>query len=137
MPRKKNDQPAAAESATLTKVEAVRRALAELGKNAMPLQIQSFLKERLGVEMTVNHISNCKSEILRKSHKKKKGKGKTATPTATTAAATEVQPASQPRTAVKPAAGALNVPEIVITVKDLVSRLGADGLHSLIDALAR
>lgn len=61
----------------MSKMEAVRKALAELGSDAMPMRIQEFVKERFNLEMTVNHISNCKSEIARQATK-----GKTATPKA-------------------------------------------------------
>ena len=64
MARKKNDG--------MTKLEAVRQALSELGKDAMPTQIKGFVKERFGLEMTTDHISTAKSDIRRRAG----GKGK-------------------------------------------------------------
>ena len=51
------------------KAEAVRRALAKLGKKALPGEIQDFIKTHYGVEMTTKVISVYKSKLV-----KKKGK---------------------------------------------------------------
>ena len=51
------------------KAEAIRRALAKLGKKALPAEIQDFIKTHFGVEMTTKVISVYKSKLL-----KKKGK---------------------------------------------------------------
>jgi hypothetical protein len=61
-----NDQ---VEEKLTNKAEAIRRALAKLGKKAMPLEIQDFIKTNFGVEMTTKVISVYKSKLL-----KKKGK---------------------------------------------------------------
>ena len=53
-------------------MDAVREALRQLGWDAKPAQIQGFIKEKFGVEMTLDHISNYKSDIRRKSGKGKK-----------------------------------------------------------------
>src|SRR5579859_5303425 len=50
----------------ITKREAVRQALAALGNDAMPVRIQGWVKEHLGVEMTAGHVSTTKGELLRK-----------------------------------------------------------------------
>jgi hypothetical protein len=60
-----------AEKTSITKKEAVRQALAKLGNHAMPLQIRDFVKQQFSIDMTNDHISVCKGEIL-----KKAGKGK-------------------------------------------------------------
>src|SRR2546421_6915247 len=51
---------------SMTKTEAVRRALAEFGPIAKLSEMQSFIKDRFGVEMSTNHISTSRGEILRK-----------------------------------------------------------------------
>jgi hypothetical protein len=51
------------------KAEAIRRALAKLGKKAMPTEIQDLIKTNFGVEMTTQVISVYKSKLV-----KKKGK---------------------------------------------------------------
>jgi hypothetical protein len=50
----------------ITKTDAVRQALAALGNDAMPVRIQGWVKDNLGVEMTSGHVSTTKGEILRK-----------------------------------------------------------------------
>jgi hypothetical protein len=108
-----------------TKREAVERALASLGRDAKPKRIQVFVKERFGIDMSPDHISNYKSDIRRRKGKKRKGKGgrPAAAPTA---------PAAGPRTA----PGAIPLADIDLA-KGLVERLGAKRLHALIDVLAR
>jgi hypothetical protein len=111
----------------ITKMEGVRRTLRELGNNAMPLQIQDHLKRHFGIDMTVAHISNYKSEILSKKKGKRKGARKSAAKTPAPSA-----PASAPAKG----AAAINLEDIQIT-KALVARVGADQLRSLVDLLAR
>src|SRR5262249_11549151 len=57
----------------ISKQEAVRRALKAMGRDATPTQMQPYIKEHFGIEMSTNHISSSKGMIL---HKKKTGKGK-------------------------------------------------------------
>jgi hypothetical protein len=47
-------------------MDAVRRALDELGKDAMPKDIQRHIQERYGIAMTPEHVSTYKSSLLRK-----------------------------------------------------------------------
>jgi hypothetical protein len=114
----------------MTKMEGVRRTLRELGKNAMPLQIQDHLKKQFGIDMTVAHISNYKSEILRK----KKGKGKRGRKAAAMIPA-EAK-ASAPVSAPGKGTGGFSLEDIQ-TTKALVGRIGADRLRTLIDVLAK
>src|SRR5262249_47642740 len=51
------------------KAEAIRRALAKLGKKAMPAEIQDYIRVNFGVEMPTKVISVYKSKLT-----KKKGK---------------------------------------------------------------
>ena len=60
----------------LTKIEAVRQALAKLGKNAKPLELQGYIKKEFGIEMTADHVSTSKGDILRKKAAKGKSKSK-------------------------------------------------------------
>ena len=55
-----------------SKAEAVRRALAELGKRATPTEIQNFVHSRFGVEMTAKVISVYKSKLGGKSSRGKR-----------------------------------------------------------------
>jgi hypothetical protein len=128
----------------ITKQEAVRRALKVMGRAATPSQMQPYIKENFGIEMTTGHISTAKGTLLRK---KKAGKGRRAKGPATQEAAAgegnEKKPAA-------PAAAARKTPpaerggreagiplEDILYVKGLVGRFGPDQLHSLIDAFAR
>jgi hypothetical protein len=54
------------------KTEAVRRALAKLGKRAMPADIQAFVEANFGVEMTTQLISVYKSRLVKKRGRKGK-----------------------------------------------------------------
>jgi hypothetical protein len=109
----------------MTKQEAVRQALSELGNDAKPTQIKGFVKERFGIEMTTDHISTAKGDILRKAG----GKGKSVAkkPAQVQSAATANSSGSK-----------TGIPlEDILSVKDLVGRLGAEPLRTLIDAFAK
>lgn len=122
---------------TMSKMEAVRKALKELGKDAKPIQIQSYVKERFGIDMSADHCSNYKSVILRKS----KGKGKrlvqqaaarsTETPESSTGTN---RPTARPQSNAKSASISL---EDVEATKALIGRVGVDNLRKLIDLLTR
>jgi hypothetical protein len=112
-----------------TRMDAVRQALATLGKDATRADIQKFVKDQHGFAMTLDHISTCKGEI-----RKEKGRSKSALtkqPPATKVVST--QPA--------PSAAARQAPGISLedieTVKDLVDRVGATSLTKLISVMAR
>jgi hypothetical protein len=113
----------------ITKMEAVRRALSELGKKAMPIQIQAWVKEKYGIAMSADHVSVCKGTILRKA----RGKRKAAAVTQPSAAQNS-EPPEQARPA--PYGNAISLDDIA-TVKSLVGRVGADSLKKLVDVLAR
>jgi hypothetical protein len=61
------------------KMDAVRQALGELGKDAKPRDIQQHIQERYGIAMTPEHVSTYKSSLLRKGKgrrgRKPKGEG--------------------------------------------------------------
>jgi hypothetical protein len=115
----------------ITKQEAVRRALAHFGKDGKPAQMQGWIKQQLGIDMSTDHISTAKGMILRKAGgKAKKSVAKKAAP---------VQPAAASTSPPKPTGGkAGGIPlEDILAVKELVGRLGARPLHTLIDAFAK
>jgi hypothetical protein len=120
----------------MTKKEAVRRALARLGRDAKPAAIQPFVKKEFGIDMTAAHITTAKGEILRKAAKGKPGPKKAA-PSAPKAAA----PAATAPTRAPAASKAGNASGVALqdlqAVKDLVGRVGAESLRSLIDLFAR
>jgi hypothetical protein len=110
----------------ITKIEAVRRALSKLGKDASRPDIQKFVKDNYGHQMTLDHISNCKGEL-----RKRKGPAKTAVAHHPAAAKPETK---KPTT--RPQAHGISLTDIE-TVKGLVGRVGANSLKKLIDVMAR
>jgi hypothetical protein len=119
----------------ITKIEAVKQALAKLGKAASRPDIRKFVKANYGLQMTLDHISNCKGEL-----RKKKGAAKSAVSQQPAKAAVSQQPAAQKQEPKQPASGpkghAIGLEDIA-TVKDLVERVGAGSLRKLIDVMAR
>jgi hypothetical protein len=148
----------------ITQKEAVRRALAHFGSDALPLQMQPWIKQRFGIDLSNNHISTYKGEIRNEA-----GKGKVPAPAPKAAAAAApaaekpaapaakkpaaAKPTSKKPPAAKPqvqhavarsnaspkgsgAAGSISLGDIE-TVKGLIGRVGAEQLRSLIDLLAR
>jgi hypothetical protein len=110
----------------ITKIEAVKQALSKLGKDASRPDIQKFVKDNYGHQMTLDHISNCKGEI-----QKKKGHLKGAV---TKHVATPKSEPKKPTT--RPQAHGISLTDIE-TVKNLVERVGANSLKKLIDVMAR
>jgi hypothetical protein len=147
-------------------MDAVKAALAHLGNEARPLDIQSFVKTKYNISMTADHISNYKGEILRRAKAtakpaaakkpaatKKPASPKAASPKAAAPKAAALKPAAKPSAhkpavakaaAHKPAPAAkgpasvsgVSLPDIK-TVKDLVHRVGANELRTLIDLLSK
>jgi hypothetical protein len=120
-----------AQGKKITKHEAVRRALATLGQMAMPLDIQRFVKEQFGLDMTTDHISVSKGKIL---HERPRGKttGKKKPAPKQTAPEVQRQPAAKTGTG----AGTISLQDIA-TVKDLLRRVGGGELRSLVELLDR
>jgi hypothetical protein len=147
MAEKKNGQATAgtqqgqgAGQATITKQEAVRRALAHFGNDAKPAQMQGWIRDHLGIEMTPGHITTAKGEILRKAGVKgKQGAKKPAAPKVAVEKAGPNKPAPKPQVQPSPAsrsaANAFPLTDILY-VKGLVERFGPSPLHTLIDAFA-
>jgi hypothetical protein len=128
----------------ISKQEAVRRALAELGDDAKPTAIRGFVRDRFGIEMGTDHISTAKGEILRKA--RAQGTPAPAKPAVQPSAARQAEPTQAPPAAQAPAtpaapargAGGQAIPlDDILVVKDLVVRLGPGPLRALIDAFAK
>jgi hypothetical protein len=114
----------------VSKKEAVRRALKALGKGATPSALRPWIKQQFGIEMSADHISTAKGEILRKRY----GKGKKKK-TADKAKA----PAHRPEKSAAPPSsvpGTVSLDDVRL-VKDLVARVGPEQLRGLIDLFAR
>ena len=121
----------------VTKIEAVRQALAELGSDATRPQIQEFVKDRFGIQMSTDHISNCKSEIRSKSPQASKAKSAAKKLAAPKAAAK--QPSAKPPAIThtpRATTAGISLPDIE-AVQGLVRRVGADQLRALVDLLGQ
>jgi hypothetical protein len=118
----------------VTKQEAVRRALQELGNDAKPAQMKGWIKQRLGIDMTADHVSTAKGDILRKAGIKGKRKKPGRRPASQAA---EPKPAAQAGPAPTGDDKRANIPlDDILYVKALVGRHGPGPLHTLIDAFA-
>jgi hypothetical protein len=110
-----------------TKMDMVRDALAHFGKKAKPAQMKPYIKDTFGVDMSTDHISTYKGNILRKKGgRKKPGPG----PKGAQAAVADTVHRGPGR---RPSAVSFHD---LNTVKDLLGRVGARELRSLIDLLA-
>ena len=152
-------------TATMTKAAAIQQALVALGKDAKPLQLQTYIKDKFALDISPNHISAAKTDIVRKMTGAAKSaavpaKAAAKTTTAPKPAATKKtvapkpvsqKPVTQKPAAAKPQAKPTPAPAAasngavsgsvaladVATVKALVGRVGATNLKTLIDVLAK
>jgi hypothetical protein len=137
--------PAASEK-KISKMEAVRRAIATLGQDAGRAAIRDEVKRAFGIEMSADHVSTYKGDIAREAAKKKLAAKK---PTATKPVATKpaaVVPAvekaaSSPKKPATAPSGNGNGPSValgdILTLKELVDRVGAENVLKLIGVMAR
>jgi hypothetical protein len=128
----------------VTRTEAVRLAMKELGIEGKRDQIASFVKSNFGYEMTVDQVSFFKSELAKKAKKAKAATAAKKPAAPKPAPAPQATPAKAPAQQKAPAATAGNngraktvALDDVLTVKGLVDRVGADGLRELIAAFER
>src|SRR5947209_7522595 len=119
--------PKAKKGAPISKMEAVRRILAERGSDTMPTEIQKLVKERFGLPITRDHVSVCKTEIRRQ-----EAKGASSGQKQATKEAAPRSPASLAPAAASPASpsGAAKTPRATLTKMDAMrqamSALGKD-----------
>jgi len=123
----------------INKLQCVRDALAELGNDAQPKDIQDFLKRRFDLDMNTKFIGTYKGTILRgKSGQRGIMRTPAAIAPAEVPAATAPAPVPAPPKAspqVEGTNGGISV-EDIRAVKALVDRLGADGLRELAEVLS-
>jgi hypothetical protein len=134
--RPKKQQPQAtkterANGEAISKLEAVRRSLAELGNDAKPLALQEHLRKTYSIDMEPAYISKYKSLVLRTG---KKGKRRGRKPKAEAGAMQ--QTAAPVARAVTKAGGGISLDDVRV-VKELSGRLGADRVCELVDLVAR
>ena len=118
----------------LTKNEAVRLAVVELGKEANRVQVQGFVKDRFGIDMGLDHVSTAKALALRTLAEKK--------PATKKPASVEPKAVSKPKEQPSPAKTAttngkhIHLADIQ-ALKGLVERVGSEALRTLVDLLAK
>jgi hypothetical protein len=132
-------------AAPITKMDAVRRGLEELGPEARTTALQEFVKSRFALEMTPGHVKTYKGKILRmarmggKTGAKKSVPQKSAARTvgAKKAAPAKPQAKTSPAPVPKGSGKAVGIPlDDILYVKKLMGRFGPGQLHTLIDAFA-
>jgi hypothetical protein len=116
---------AAAKMPSISKMDAVRTAIKQLGKDAMPAKILEYVMAKFGLEMTSAVVYNYKSVILHA----KKGKKPAAAKVESAPATAAVKAASAS------AKGSAVSLQDLAAVKGLVGRVGEDDLKSLIGIL--
>jgi len=121
-----------AQTGTLTKSEAVRRAMKALGMDAGRSEIRAYVHDKFGIDVNLDHISSLSSDIRRLAKNKKKPakKEKLVTP----APVVQDTPAKAPVKRVENTSAGLSL-EDLHTVKGLIQRLGATQLKEVIDLL--
>lgn len=107
----------------ITKWEAVKATLTELGNDTMPQVIREHVKTKYGLDMHPNLVSNYKSNILKKSHaKKRRGRPKASSAGAPAKSAS--------------AASGISLADVQ-AVKELVDRMGQKQVRELAQVLAK
>lgn len=109
-------------------MEAVRQAMATLGYDASPLEIQKNVKEQFDLDMSANMISSYKSTLRNKAgmagQRKKRGRPKKTNGAVPAAATPEVVTFHDA------------VPwKDLRTIKDIAGRIGKKGLRELVSLL--
>jgi hypothetical protein len=102
-------------------MEAVRQALAELGREAKPLTLKEHILTKFAIDMPSMLISNYKSTILKKARQKRRAGRKPR------ALAAEVTVRTESGSAIRL--------EDIRTVKRLVDRFGATRVKELVEAV--
>src|SRR5947209_5362849 len=110
----------AAGQAPKNKMDAVRMAVAKLGRHATPTVIREWVKSQFGLDLSNDLISTYKGDIARQERGKQKGPAKKATK-ATTSGAAPTRPM------VAKSAEAVTLTDMAL-VKELLARVGADNL---------
>jgi hypothetical protein len=142
-----------ASSNGITKLEAVRKVLADSGLGTMPLQIQEQVKRRYGLDVSADVASNYKKRIVKEAKEAKAEAPKPAAPVASAKKRSARKPAPSRATASKPAlskpvpksaatgggaetGGGISLGDIEVT-KELLGRVGVEQLKRLIDVLSK
>jgi hypothetical protein len=108
----------------VTKMEAVRQAVAKLGPDAKPVEILAFIKETYGLEMSTEMAYNYKSTALKQARGGKKRGRKPG------------RKAAAPANGRKGRRAGITFEDIQ-AVKALTDRIGADKVRQLAEVLSK
>jgi hypothetical protein len=131
----KTTQPAG-QATQVSKMDAIRRAVRELGPAATGDKIQAFAKERFGLDLSRKYITDSRSKIRTRA-KRKKSKPAAPRPAAAREATVRTQVLPAPaRPAAKPdkGQGTVLIADLV-SLQSLVQRVGSARLRALLDVL--
>jgi hypothetical protein len=114
------------------KMDAVRMALHDRGKDAKPLELQAHIKGTYGIEMTTEHISTYKGVILKKSKGRKKASAsKRPTVAKTPGSESHQLNGTTPRAPSK----TVSLADQVARLKEVAAAIGKDEAKKIIDLL--
>jgi hypothetical protein len=132
----------------ISKMEAVRQAMGELGNAATRTEIQKFVEDRFGIEMNLDVVSSYKAFVASQAKKTIASTPEPKPVVQQPAAATKKAPKKRKRSkaAPKPVAIVTTAPSVkatgialndIQTVKELVKRVGVNTLKGLIDLFSK
>jgi hypothetical protein len=116
--------------------------VAELGDEAHRKAIQDFIQDQFGIQMSVDHVSAAKAEVLRKAREGTADKALAAGPAVGSRAqrlplASAPIPESGLRPTPSPDEHQVVLLEDIATVKELLQRVGPEQLRALIEIMSR
>lgn len=114
----------------INKMDCVRQALAELGDNAQPKDIQDFLLRKFDLDMNSKMVSTYKGTILKNPARKS---GIIRRPAARVSSPAPAPPKASPK--VGGTNGGISV-EDIRALKELPGRIGADNVRELAEVLS-
>jgi hypothetical protein len=145
MAEKSSATSTSASTGPISKKQAVRNALKSLGRMAPPAKIKEYVKTHHNIEMSTDHISNYKSDILKKHRRKKRAARKAAAMAHAGGAHAKAfakkkvkarKAAHRPSVAKAGREATFSINDIH-AVRSLTGRIGATGLKTLIDELSK
>jgi hypothetical protein len=128
MPRGKAAKPTANGAEKVSKMEAMRRAVQSLGKEASPKDLQGHIEKEYKLTMSYDMASTYKSSVLKELGKAKKPGGK---PSKRPASSSGGQ-----KPVARATVGGISL-EDIRAVKDLADRIGAEKVQQLAQVLAK
>jgi hypothetical protein len=108
-------------------MDAVRFALQDRGNDAKPLELQAFIREKYGIEMTIDHISAYKTVLLRKAKEGRKRSRVADTPVGESHPLNGAAPRTPPQAA--------SLADQVAKLKEVAAAIGKGEAKKILDLL--